>query len=116
MAAMDSEMRPPVLVVGPLAWLRKNLFSTWYNALLTLLALWLVYALLQPAWAWAGSEARWGVIEANLPLYMVGLYPREQVWRIWLLVYLLWGVTGLSWGVWKKAVRGFALIALGSGA
>jgi general L-amino acid transport system permease protein len=115
MAAMDSEMRPPVLAAGPLAWLRKNLFSTWYNAVLTLLAVWLLYALLKPSIGWALSEARWGVIEANLALFMIGLYPREQLWRVWLTVYLLWGLVGLSWGVWKKAVRGFAFIALGAG-
>ena len=115
MAALDSEIKPPVLVVGPLAWLRRNLFSTWYNALLTLAAIWLLYVLLQPFLQWALSEARWGVIEANLALFMIGLYPREQVWRVWLTVYLLAGMIGLSWGVWKNAVRGFAFIALGAG-
>ena len=116
MAAIDSDLKPPVLAVGPLAWLRRNLFSTWYNALLTLLAAWLAYALLRPALEWALTEARWGVIEANLTLFMVGLYPRDQVWRIWIAVDLLAGVIGLSWGAWRQAVRGFGLIALGASA
>jgi general L-amino acid transport system permease protein len=110
------EMKPPVLTVGPLAWLRKNLFSTWYNAVLTLLAIWLLYALLQPAWQWATTQARWGVIEANLTLFMIGLYPRDQIGRVWLTIFLLAGLIGLSWGVWKNAARGFALMALGAGA
>ncbi|MEO8356961.1 MAG: amino acid ABC transporter permease [Chloroflexota bacterium] len=110
------EMKPPVLTIGPLAWLRKNLFSTWYNAALTLLAIWLLYALLQPAWQWATTEARWGVIEANLTLFMIGLYPRDQIGRVWLTIFLLAGLIGLSWGVWKNAARGFALMALGAGA
>lgn len=117
MAAIDaSEMRPPVLTVGPLAWLRKNLFSTWYNALLTLFAIWLLYTFLQPATQWALTEARWGVIEANLTLFMIGQYPRDQIWRVWLTVYLLAGMIGLSWGVWRNPARGFAFIALGAGA
>lgn len=117
MTAMDTlEMRPPQLAIGPLAWLRKNLFNSWYNVLLTFLAIWLLYALFKPAIQWATTEARWGVIEANLTLFMIGLYPREQIGRVWLTIFLLAGLMGLSWGVWKNAARGFALIALGAGA
>ena len=116
MAAIDTvEMKPPRLTVGPLAWLRKNLFSTWYNVALTLLAIWLLYLLLRPAFEWATTEARWGVIEANLTLFMIGLYPREQIGRVWLTIFILAALIGLSWGVWKNAARGFALIALGAG-
>src|SRR5215211_3466230 len=110
------EVRPPILTIGPLAWLRKNLFSTWYNVALTLFAAWLLYILLKPAIAWATTAARWGVIEANLTLFMIGQYPREQIGRVWLSIFILAALIGLSWGVWKNAARGFALIALGAGA
>lgn len=110
------EMKPPRLTVGPLAWLRKNLFSTWYNALLTLFGIWLLLIALQPALQWARNDAQWAAIESNLALFMVGQYPRDQIWRVWLTIYLLAGLIGLSWGVWKRAARGFAFIALGSGA
>jgi general L-amino acid transport system permease protein len=118
MTAMDAleTTKPPPLAIGPLAWLRKNLFSTWYNIFLTLVAVWLLYALLKPAIQWATTEARWGVIEANLTLFMIGLYPREQIGRVWLTIFLLAALIGLSWGVWKNAARGFALIALSAGA
>jgi general L-amino acid transport system permease protein len=109
------ELQPPRLTIGPFAWLRKNLFSTWYNAILTLAALWMLYALLRPAIQWTLTEARWGVIEANLTLFMIGQYPREQLWRVWLTVYMLAALIGLSWGVWREAARGFAFIALGAG-
>ena len=109
------EMQPPRLSIGPLAWLRKNLFSTWYNALLTFAGLALLYVLLRPAIQWSLTEARWGVIAANLTLFMIGQYPREELWRIWLTIFMLSALIGLSWGVWKDAVRGFAFIALGSG-
>jgi general L-amino acid transport system permease protein len=116
MAAIDRvEVKPPQLTIGPLAWLRKNLFSTWYNAALTFLAAWLLVLLLRPAVEWATTEARWGVIEANLTLFMVGQYPRDQIWRVWLTIFMLAGLMGLSWGVWKNAARGFAFIALGAG-
>lgn len=116
MAAIDQvEMKPPQLTIGPFAWLRKNLFSTWYNVALTFLAAWLLFILLRPAVEWATTEARWGVIEANLTLFMVGQYPRDQIWRVWLLIFILAGLIGLSWGVWKNAARGFAFIGLGAG-
>lgn len=109
------EIQPPRLTVGPLAWLKKNLFSTWYNIVLTFAALGVVYAVLGPALRWALTEARWGVIEANLTLFMIGQYPRDQLWRVWITIYLLGAMIGLSWGVWKQAARGFAFIALGAG-
>jgi general L-amino acid transport system permease protein len=117
MAATDAvERKPPVTVVGPLAWVRKNLFNTWYNVALTFVAAWLIYLLLRPALEWATTEARWGVIEANLTLFMIGQYPRDQIGRVWLTIFILAALMGLSWGVWKSAARGFALIALGAGA
>lgn len=117
MAAIDTvEVKPPRLTIGPLAWLRKNLFNSWYNVALTLLAAWLLYVLLKPAIEWATTEARWGVIEANLTLFMIGQYPRDQIGRVWLCIFILAALIGLSWGVWKNAARGFALIALGAGA
>ena len=109
------EMRPPRLSVGPIAWLRKNLFSTWYNVVLTFVGLVLLYALLRPAIQWSLTEARWGVIAANLTLFMIGQYPREELWRVWLTIFMLGALIGLSWGVWKDAARGFAFIALGAG-
>ena len=109
------EMQPPRLRMGPLAWLRRNLFSTWYNVLLTLLGLGLLYVIIPPMIQWSLTEARWGVIKANLTLFMIGQYPREQLWRIWLAIYMLGAMIGLSWGVWKRAARGFAFIALGAG-
>lgn len=112
MTAMD--IRPPRLAVGPLAWVRKNLFSTWYNALLTLGFAWLLVEAAQSVYAWSITEARWGVIEANITLFTIGQYPREELWRIWLIIYLLAGLVGLSWGAWKNATRGFAVMALGA--
>src|SRR5688500_19274924 len=109
------EMQPPRLTIGPFAWLRKNLFSTWYNILLTLVAFWLLYALLRPAIQWALTEARWGVIEANLTLFMIGQYPRDHLWRVWLGIYMRGAMIGLSWGVGEQGARGFAFIAVGGG-
>jgi len=55
-----------------------------------------------------------GAISANITLFMLGQYPRDQIWRVWAVIYMLALLLGLSWGVWKSAVRGFAIIAIGA--
>jgi general L-amino acid transport system permease protein len=112
MAAVQT-LPPPRLSIGPLAWLRKNLFSTWYNALLTLLAMAAVVLLLRSVLDWSTSQARWGAITSNITLFLIGQYPREQLWRIWADIYALAALVGFSWGLWKDAIRGFALIGIG---
>jgi len=113
----DSEvMRPPRTSLGVLGWLRQNLFSTWYNALLTLFSAWLLYIFLTGFLRWALTVARWEVITANLRLFMVGQYPPDQVWRVQVLVSLIALLFGLSWGIWKGILRGLAIgLATGFG-
>jgi len=106
-------LKPPRTSVGVLGWLRQNLFSTWYNALLTIVTLWALYALLRPALTWMLTTARWEVVADNLRLFMVGQYPADQVSRIWLCVYVLGGLAGSSWGTWGARFRTFA-VAIGS--
>src|SRR3972149_4943860 len=101
-------LKPPRTSVGVLGWLRQNLFSTWYNALLTIVTLWALYALLRPALTWMLTTARWEVVADNLRLFMVGQYPADQVSRIWLCVYVLGGLAGSSWGAWGARFRPFA--------
>lgn len=106
-AAVDT-IEPPSTSVGVLGWLRKNLFSTWYNALLTVVMLWLIYVVGMGLLNWAFTGARWNVIGANLRLFMVGPYPPDQVWRVWLVVALVSALFGLSAGVFGGTIRTFA--------
>jgi len=48
---------------------------------------------------WIFVNAEWGVVKANLRIYMVGRFPLEEVWRAWASVYLVAVLAGLSWGV-----------------
>lgn len=81
-----------------LNWLRKNLFNTWYNSLLTIVCLWLIYQGLTGLMAWI-SQAEWAVITSNLRLFFVGRYPPGQVWRIW-IVAAIWAAIAAVW-VWS---------------
>jgi general L-amino acid transport system permease protein len=73
-----------------------NLFSSWFNAILTLAAGALIVSLVVGLGRWAITEARWEVIPANLKLLLVGTYPVEQVWRVWSTLYLIALLVGFS--------------------
>jgi general L-amino acid transport system permease protein len=93
--------------LGALAWLRTNLFSSWSNGLLTLLALWLAgevaagfidWAVVRAvfrgsdgsACAHAGAGACWPFVVHKLGLFLHGRYPDPERWRVW-LTYALAG-------------------------
>ncbi len=105
MATDADTLGPPRLSVGVLGWLRKNLFSTWYNALLTLFSLWVVCTVGGNLLVWAFTSARWGVITQSLRLFMVGPFPPEEVWRVWVCLVMASLLFGLSAGVWGGTVR-----------
>ena len=86
------EVKPPRTHVGIIGWLRTNLFSTWYNSLLTvviLYVLWLTippfirWALIDSLWTSTGEECQaadgacWSVIPANIRFIMFGFYPYD---------------------------------------
>lgn len=80
------------------AWMRRNLFSSTLNTVLTLLALWLAITLLVPAVRWLFIDAQWaGITPADCPdkeaacwpfirarwdQFLFGLYPVAERWRI----------------------------------
>ena len=43
------DLAPPAMSVGVLGWLHENLFSSWFNALLTVLTLYILYLAIPPA-------------------------------------------------------------------
>lgn len=103
---------PPTERYTVIGWMHKNLFSTWYNTLLTIFSLLLIYALLKSFLNWLLTVADWEVIQVNLRLLMVGQYPRTQIQRVWLCLHLLAAIIGLSWGIWvrRRSVVGLVLL------
>src|SRR5512143_2278578 len=98
MATTPDTLGPPSTSTGVLGWLRKNLFSTWYNALISIAALWLAYTVVSQFLIWAFTGAQWSVIAANLRLFMTGPFPPDQVWRVWVVLLLASALMGLSAG------------------
>ena len=111
---------PPGNVAGPVAWMRKNLFSDVPSGLLTLvggaLAAWAVYNLLDwfvlsaiftakngAACRPASSGMCWPFIIQKFPYFMYGSYPIDQRWRI--DIALIMGAVLIFWLLWDKAPR-----------
>jgi general L-amino acid transport system permease protein len=97
---------PPRAAVGPLAWLRRNLFATPTDALLTLAALvliaWAVPHLVEWAFiraVWSGADrqaclgpevgACWAFVKANVGQFIYGRYPPLERWRVDLVFAVL---------------------------
>jgi general L-amino acid transport system permease protein len=100
---------PPRTVVGPIAWLRQNLFSGWVSSLVTGVMGGLLLVLAINLGGWALTEARWDVVSRNLRLFLVGQYPADQLWRIWLALAILSVLTGISAGIFGRTSRALAI-------
>ncbi len=97
-------LKPPVTSVGVIGWLRSNLFSSWFNSLLTIITvycLWLIvpplirWAFIDSLWVSTGAEchqsdgACWSIIPANIRFIIFGFYPYDQQWRPLIAMVLL---------------------------
>ena len=94
----------PRMVRNSLRWMRQNLFNTWYNSLLTLLALAIIYQVIAVVLSWGvihaslfrivngqfiidravcdqDTGACWAFIASNWYLFLFGTYPYDERWR-----------------------------------
>lgn len=85
-----------------LTWLRKNLFNNWYNCLLTVVCLIFLFWLFQGFAIWLINKAQWQVITVNLPLFLVGRFPQNLYWRIWLVLGISTYLTAITGGAFTK--------------
>ena len=101
-------VKPPITTVGPLGWAKNNLFSSWHNALLTMIAVAAIVYFVPNIIRWF-ITAEWKVLTVNLQILLVGSYPDEEIWRVGVSMLYIPIVLGLAWGVWPKYVRVFGL-------
>ena len=92
------EAAPQREPLTPGEWVRRNLFSSWFNGILTVLAGALVVFVAFNLVRFVFVSADWTVFTVNLRVYMVGRFPVEELWRVWVVVYLLMALAGLSRG------------------
>ncbi len=123
------EIRPPVTKVGVLGWLRENLFNGWFNSLLTLATLYLLWLTVPPLLKWAvvdshwytdpgvcrdGGGACWSIVSKNIRFILFGFFPEGQQWRPALTMILLVGLAFYSKDRrrWKKSLAGIWLAGI----
>ncbi|PZV18741.1 MAG: amino acid ABC transporter permease [Leptolyngbya sp.] len=99
-----SSARPDAITLGPVAWAKKNLFSDWFNSVLTVVIVTTFGSGLFRLVSWALTTAQWGAIPNNFGLFMTGTFPSALYPRIWALLAIVCGLAGLSWGVLGRNV------------
>ncbi len=97
------DLPPPATEVGIIGWARANLFSNWWNSLLTLVGIYLFYLILPPILDWAifsadfvgesrddctSGGACWVFISIRFDQFIYGFYPEAERWRPTLAVGL----------------------------
>ncbi|MDZ7958178.1 MAG: amino acid ABC transporter permease [Aulosira sp. DedQUE10] len=99
-----------------LLWLRKNLFSTWYNSLLTVVCLMFLFWVVKGILIWATTQAQWAVISVNLRLFLVGRFPQSLYWRVWIVLAIASTLGAVTWGIFSSrqhlTKRGVGLFSL----
>ena len=104
-AGEHPDLAPPVTEVGAIGWIRKNLFSSTSNIVITVLTIYLLYVIIPPMLNWlflnavfvadsrddcraiaaaAGHDlgACWAFIGKRFEIFVYGFYPVEQRWRV----------------------------------
>jgi general L-amino acid transport system permease protein len=104
---LPEQSLPPVSQISPGVWLKKNLFSTWYNSLLTFVCLALLYWVATSLIGWTFTQAKWTAVTDNLRLFLVGYYPQRLIWRPWTALGMIVGLAGFSGGILSGAGKLF---------
>ena len=114
---ISESRKPPIATTGVLGWLRLNLFSSWFNAILTALVIYFLYQIIPSFLNWAVFSADfthnylgeriidrtfctrvmepelggacWAIIFVRFYQFIYGFYPVEEVWRVNVVYFLL---------------------------
>jgi His/Glu/Gln/Arg/opine family amino acid ABC transporter permease subunit len=105
--------RPPITTVGPLGWIRQNLFSSPVNSMATILTAAVVGWFLWKFLSWSVRSAQWAVVFNNLRLIASGLYDQKEIWRVEATAAILVFLGGLGLGIWSYVGRrAFSVVAV----
>lgn len=115
---------PPLSLVGPIGWLRVNLFNGWFNSILTIICIAFLGIVIPPLLSWAifnaswvgdsetcreASGACWTFIGNKIQIFLVGPYPSSETWRPFVAGMLL---LFISYGTALRLFHKYLLILL----
>ena len=108
---LAEELKPPLTSVGAIGWARTNLFNSWLNSALTIVAAYGLYKIIPPIIKWAfidsvwnttgkacqeASGACWSIITTNFRFIIFGFYPYDEQWRPLIAMLILFGLLAYS--------------------
>ncbi|HUG65288.1 MAG TPA: amino acid ABC transporter permease [Gaiellaceae bacterium] len=99
------EVAPPERSLSPGRWVKENLFSTWFNGVLTVLLAALLGWALYKIGRFVFVDARWEIVEVNLTNILVFRFPRDELWRLWAGMFVLAAAFGVGAGVAARLKR-----------
>lgn len=111
MSITSRDVLRPVTKVKPLNWVRKNLFNSWFNAILTVVSGYFVIRLGMGLGGWL-VNANWAPITTSPILYVVGQYPQSELFRIGICIWIISLLFGVSWALWANIIRNFAYMMM----
>ena len=123
----------PISKIGAVAWLKGNLFNTWYNSLLTVLTLLTLGYVVPPFFKWAFVDslwnssaeacldiegACWSIVPQNIKFIILGFFPEGQEWRpilamILLLALVIYSKEKSRWNKWLVWMWPLGLMIMG---
>jgi len=127
-AVKNPDRAAPLGERSVIGWVHKNLFSSWFNAILTVVTGYMVFITVAGVWTWGIADATFvaqnrrecydnsltgacwaGVIDWFDNIFY-GRYPRDQIWRInfGALMLVLWMAP-----LWMGRVKGKVLVGAG---
>ena len=101
--------RPPEQKLSPADWIQRNLFDSWISSILTLVSAAILFWVITNFGNWAFNQANWSVVSSNLKIFTSGTYPREELWRVWLVLGLVMATLGSAGGAWGGVLRQYML-------
>jgi general L-amino acid transport system permease protein len=88
---------PHAAKLSPAAWAKQNLFDSVVNSIITIV----FGAIAIGTMLWAAGwiiDAEFEIVRRNLRLFMVGQFPKDELWRLWVSGYTILIAIGLVSG------------------
>ncbi|MFT7474034.1 MAG: general L-amino acid transport system permease protein [Verrucomicrobiales bacterium] len=96
-AAVNETSRAPSQKLPPGEWMKKNLFSDLRNSIVTVIVGVIAFIGLYFGAGWI-IDSDFQIVRTNLRSFMIGQFPRDELWRPWASGYVLLLAVGLTSG------------------
>lgn len=101
--AADRDRPPEKPSLRPGEWMRKNLFASPLDTVLSILGVVVALFVLRGLLNFVFSEVRnWSAVRTNLRLFLTHAYPEEQYTRIWVTFGTIVILAGFTVGMWAR--------------